>query len=581
MKITKDIQLNLLKLFNVVAVPQIHNGTNVSLLKSHGVVTDFPMSNVHVDAITEYYKPLDAKVLFGKTERETKSEFELITKQLFHYFEVYGLNSPGLFNLEVNEGQVIKLTFVKGLTINKIEDMILDLLYTNAPVKDIDVVKELINSLQVSFDFDKIQNNELRIVLFDYSKHVFKNGDDAVRYMCYKATDNAMLIKSKEVIDAVKQKQFPSMFFEKHEVPLAQVFNRHKKIIMAAKNKQTKTAINRISHLSKKVHVPIKESVNKKFVSMALESKVSNSTLYNILDSVSIRDKFKYLNLLEYKKLRSSADAFVIRNGKIHLEEGRKVYDLSKIEQVKNMVLKNLAEDFQHLKNKTILLDKNVDYGLPVSRKQTIGNLPFGTEVVVGKNAKISSGVYWRDEWGASDLDLSTIDNDGNRTGWGSYAGYDKKNPVTFSGDMTSAYDGAMEFMTSTNVDYGLFVNIYSGQTGAGFELVVGENGKDKWIVNTIIREKDVLKSRGNVIGFVKNNKFVVYQGRLNNDALSENKKSGAIAKRGSSDFMTVKKVFDSIGIKYSLDKEENVDYDYDLRYESFSYDKLENLLIK
>lgn len=581
MKITKEIQLNLLKLFNVVAVPETQNGINATLLQSHGVVTNFPMTNIHRDTITEYYKPLDAKVLFGKTERDTKSEFELITKQLFHYFEVYGLNTPGLFNLEVDEGKVIKLTFVKGLTISEIKTMILDLLYTNAPVKDTNVVKELIRDLQITFDFDKIKNNELRIVLFDYSKHVFKNGDDAVRYMCYKATDNAMLIKSKEVIEAVKQKPMPSMFFEKHDVQLAQVFNRHKKIIMSAKNKNTKTAINRISRLSKQKHVPINESVNKKFISMALESKVSKDTLFNILDTaVSIRDKFKYLNLLEYKKLRSSMDAFVIRNGKIHLKEGRKVYDQSKIEEVKNMILESLASDFLHLKNSSILLDKKVDYGLPVSRKQTIGNLPFGTEVSV-KDAKISSGVYWRDDWGAHDLDLSTIDNEGNRTGWGSYSGYDKTNPVTFSGDMTSAYDGAMEFMTSTDVDYGLFVNIFSGQTGAGFELVVGENGKDHWIKDAIIREKDNLKSRGNVVGFVKNDKFVVYYGRLNSDRWSDNKKSGAVVKRGSSEFWTVKKVFDHLGINYSLDKEENVVYDYDLSYESFSYDKLENLLLK
>jgi hypothetical protein len=580
MKITKDIQLNLLKLFNVMAVPQTSSITKTTLLSDYGVLTNFQISNIQKDAIMEYCKPLDVKVLFGKTERDEKSTLELINKQLLHYLEVYGLNSPGLFDLEVDEGEVIKLTFIKGLTIPEINDMILDLLYSNAPVKDTTMIQNLITSLQVSFDFDKIQNNELRIVLFDITKHVFNNGDDAVRYMCFKATDNSLLIKSKEVIDAVKLHKFPSAFFEKHDIQLAQVFNRHKKIIMSAKNPNTKTAINRISRLSKQKHVPIKESVNKKFISLALEQKVSIGTLFNILDSVSIRDKFKFLNLLEYKKMRSTMDAFIIRNGKIHLEEGRKVHDLSMIEKVKNMVLKSLEEDFLNLKDKTILLDNNVDYGLPVSRKQTIGNLPFGTEVHV-KNAKISSGVYWRNDWGATDLDLSTIDYTGKRTGWGSYSGYDKTNPVTFSGDMTSAYDGAMEFMTSNNVDYGLFVNIYSGSTGAGFELVVGENGKDRWIQNTIIREKDNLKSRGNVIGFVKNDKFIVYQGRLSSNYISGDKKSEVIVKRGASEWWTVKRLFDSIGIKYSLDKEENVSYDYDLSYESFSYDKLENILLK
>lgn len=575
MKIGKDIQLNLLKLFNVLAVPETKVGTNTTLLHDYGVVTDFPMSNIHKEVITDYFKPLDGIVLFGKTERDRKSSYELFTKQLFHYIEVYGLNSPGLFNLEVNEGKVIKLTFVKGLTISEIKTKILDLLYANAPVKDTKVIQELINDLQIQFDFDKIQNNELRIVLFDSTSHVFKNGDDAVRYMCYHATDIPMLIKSKEVLEAVKQKQFPAAFFKNHTVQLAQVFNRHKKIIMSAKNRYTRTEINKISRLSKTAHVPIVESINKKYVSLALDGNISS----DVLSKISIRDKFKYLNLLEYKKLQNSQDAFVIRNGKIHLKDGRKIYDHFNIEQVQNMVLDSLGKDLQFLNGKSILLDKNVDYGLPVSRKQTIGNLPFGTEVTVN-NAKISSGVYWRNEWGSTDLDLSTIDNSGKRTGWGSYSGYDKSNPVTFSGDMTSAYDGAMEFMTSTDVEYGLFVNIFSGSTGSGFELVVGKNGKDRWIEDAIIREKDNLKSRGNVIGFVKGDKFVVYYGRLNNDSWSVNDKSAAIVKRGSSEFWTVKKVFDHIGINYYLDNHENVDYDHDLRYESFSYDKLESLLL-
>jgi hypothetical protein len=575
MKIGKDIQLNLLQLFNVVAVPETKVGTNTTLLHSHGVVTDFPMSNIHQEVITEFFEPLNAIVLFGKNERDRKSSYELITKQLLHYIEVYGLNSPGLFNLEVNEGKVIKLTFVKGLTVSEIKTKILDLLYTNAPVKDAKVIRELIKSLQIQFDFDKIQNNELRIALFDSSTHVFENGDDAVRYMCYHATNIPMLIKSKEVLEAVKQKPFPVTFFKNHTLQLAQVFNRHKKIIMSAKNKFNRTEINKISRLSKTAHVPIVESVNKKYVSLALDGNISS----DVLSKISIRDKFKYLNLLEYKKLQNSQDAFVIRNGKIHLKDGRKIYDHANIEQVQNMVLDSLGKDLQFLNGKSILLDKNVDYGLPVSRKQTIGNLPFGTEVTVN-NAKISSGVYWRNEWGSTDLDLSTIDNSGKRTGWGSYSGYDKSNPVTFSGDMTSAYDGAMEFMTSTDVEYGLFVNIFSGSTGSGFELVVGKNGKDRWIEDAIIREKDNLKSRGNVIGFVKGDKFVVYYGRLNNDSWSVNDKSAAIVKRGSSEFWTVKKVFDHIGINYYLDNHENVDYDHDLRYESFSYDKLESLLL-
>jgi len=477
-----------------------------------------------------------------------------------------------LFNLEMNEGVIITPKFIKAVSIDEVAGMVRKLLYTNAPIKDTDQITFLINELDIDYDVNLIMNNELRIALYRKGD-VFTNGDDAVRYICYKTSEHPMLIKSKEVIDKVKTFN-DSKFIESHVHVLAQVFNRHKKIIMVCKNKRTKSVINRISKLSKTLHVPIVESVNKKFISLALGGKVDAS----VLNHVSVRDKFKYLNLLEYKLLQRKTDAFVIRNGKIHVKNDRKVFDVDKINDVKQMVIDSLANDFVHLKDKTILMDSEVDYGLPVSRKQTIGNLPFGTSVTI-EDGKISSGVYWENDWGATDLDLSTIDHEGNRVGWGQLSGYDKTNDVSFSGDMTYASEGAMEFMTSSTSDYGLFVNIFSGNRSAGYEIVVGRNGKNNWIKDVVIREKDTLKSRGCIVGFVNGNKYTLYSGTLNDNSWSVNGKSEAIVQRGAAKFWTVKELFSEIGINFVVDKEDGINYDYDMSYKGFSYDKLENLM--
>jgi hypothetical protein len=560
-----------LKLFNVIIADKA-SGIDTSMLQQSGVVTDFKITNDIKNVIEDNFKPLDVNVLFSKTYYDQASSFELIVKQVLHYVEVYGLHMPGLFNLEMNEGVIITPRFIKAVNTDEVACMVRKILYSNAPVKDTDMITLLISELGIDYEINKIQNNELKIVLYR-NGDVYDNGDDAVRYMCFSSTESPLLIKSKEVISAVASFD-DETFLENHIDVLANVFNRHKKIIMACKSKKTRTVINAISKRSKTMHIPIRESVNKTFISLALNGQVDDK----ILEKVSVRDKFKYLNLLEYKLLQRDTDAFVIRNGKIHIEPNRKVYDVDKINAVKDMVIRSLYDDFAHLAGKTILLDKDVDYGLPVSRKQTIGNLPFGTTVTI-EGGKISSGVYWRNEWGATDLDLSTIDHSGNRTGWGQYSGYDKNNDVSFSGDMTYADDGAMEFMTSKKSNYGLFVNIFSGNSSAEYEIVVGRNGKSNWIKDVVIREKDKLKARGSIIGFVNDNKYTLYSGALNQNLISSDSKYSSIVQRGAAKFWTVKELFSTIGIDFVVDNEDGITYDYDMSYSGFSYDKLENLM--
>jgi hypothetical protein len=351
------------------------------------------------------------------------------------------------------------------------------------------------------------------------------------------------------------------------------VFHRHKNLILAAKTAENRSAINKISRLAKTEHVAINEPASKRFIAEAYAGRGATVT------SLSVRDKFKLLNLLNYKLLGNTADAFVIRNGKVHVEQDRKVLAQNKLIVISKGILKSLAIDLKPLKDAKILLDENVDYGLPISRKQVIGQLPFGTTVTPNGDT-ISSGVYWENGWGASDLDLSAVDAKGNRTGWGQYSGYTSQD-VVFSGDLTSAVNGAMEFMTSKTSrqePYALFVNVFRGKIGTKFALVVGSKSKDKWIVEPVLREVGELNSRGNIIGFVKNGKFVVYMCRMNGAYWSVGSREAAIVARGMADFWTVRSLFDALDIPYSTKREEGVNYTHNLTYSGFSFDKLETL---
>jgi hypothetical protein len=536
-----------------------------------GVVTDFAPTYEQSEVLLEACKPLDLITLFTREERESDTLDHLLVKQILHYIEVYGLDAPGLFNLEVNNGQLISMRFVQGITRSELAVKVQELLYTNAPIKDTVQLRRIIYAYDVKFNLNEIKNNEMRVLLYN-GDVAFDSGDDAVRLMCQAATGETLLIKSPEVIKAIGTVKFDPHFFVMHELPLAQVFNRHKKIILAAKNSMTAHAINRIARKSKTRHVPIKESVAKTFVHRALLGEEPD--IVDHLGLISLRDKFKFLNLLAQKKLQSQTAAFKIRNGKVHIRTDRRVYDLKRITQLENCVLDSLNYDLKISKDTNILLDRHVDYGLPISRKQTLGNLPFGTKVTSDGN-EISSGMYWENDWGATDLDLSTIDMDGKRVGWGGMSGYNHRD-IIFSGDVTDARHGAVEFMTSRNQDYGLFVNIYSGKIGSKMELVVGSNRtKDKWIDNALIREKHTLNSSGSVIGFVKGKTFVVYAGRLNNKRISG---ADPIINESRVDFWTLGKLFSACGVNFDVDRQDGIVYDHDLSYESFSLDKLEEL---
>jgi hypothetical protein len=566
---------DVLDLFNCLVVGKHQLGGPPCLTHANiGVVTDFDPNEAQSDALVAFHQPIDTRTLFTREERDTASLEHLIAKQVLHYIEVYGLGAPGLFNLEAQNGTLVTMRYVKGITVDELAVKVQDLLYANAPVKNAVQVKRIIEWYGLTFDINRVVNNELRVALWNDELDAFKSGDDAVRYLCYEATGETLLIKSPEVIVAVMAVPWLPYFFDIHALPLAQVFNRHKALILAAKNKATASAINRISRLSKTRHVPVRESAAKTFVSRALTGELGAAEATQILNKVSLRDKFKFLNLLAQKRVQNDTASYKIRNGKMFTRGERPVYDLKAIGAVEAAVLNILASDLAHLKGQTILLDKNVDYGLPVSRKQTVGNLPFGTQVTSDSN-EISSGMYWENAWGARDLDLSTIDMEGNRTGWGQWGGYGDNN-IIFSGDLTDAREGAMEFMTSRDEDYGLFVNIYSGKLGSEMELVIGSNRtKKQWIDEALIREKHTLNSRGSVIGFVKSKTFVVYAGRLSNSRVSGD---NPIVNESRADFWTLQRLFSALGVNFDVDRDAEVEYNHDLSYSSFSLDKLETV---
>lgn len=555
-----------------------------------GIILDFEPNAAHEAAIKAYARDAHVSTMFSVDEVNNLSTDEKITKQIMHYVLQFGTGYAFDVVRSTDDSSTVTLTLIRGVTKDELQKLIDAILYANRPVKDSQILAAIIRYYDLAYDINKIKNNELRVILFDIKKDRFADGDDAVRYIVNTLTDSDLLIKSEKVIAEVKENaaKLPLRFLENHKLPLAQVYNRHKRLIMAvkigSKDSQVKSVINQISRLSKDEHKPIAMPKSKTFVADALSpsngvftalGKLKQKYDYKNLKSFSLRDKFKLLNLLEFKKNKSTTDIFVIRNGRVHLAENRPVYENDQIQSAINMLLMSISTDLSPLRDTVIVLPKDIDYGLPISRKQSVGNLPYGTKVVV-HDKEISSGVYWKDEWGARDIDLSCIDEDGNRTGWGIYAGYNRgaTTGVQFSGDVVSAPNGAMEFLTSSQENYGLFANIFNGEIGSKIQVVVGRKARKNWIEETFIREELSLKSRGNIIGFVRGKEFTLFYGRMNESRVSSARNKVMIQKALAMKW-TVKSLFNALNIAY-VDTAEKADFD--LSYASFTYDKLESL---
>lgn len=573
------MQKELLDYFKVMVVADSTTKVLNYKFMTKGILLNFISKSDQEAAIKEYVRDAHATTMFSVEEVNNLSTDEKIVKQLSHYALQFGTNYTLDVMRSADGSDIMTVTLIRGVTKAELQLLIDDSLYSNRPVKDSKILAAIIKHFKLGYDVNKIKNNELRVILFDAAKDIFANGDDAVRYIVNMCSESDLLIKSKDVIAAIQLNadKLPTKFLQNHKQVLAQVYNRHKRLIMAikvgTKARASKSVINAIGHLSKTAHKPVMIAANKTFVSDALKAKRYS---YSNLDKFNLRDKLKILNLLEFKKLGSSTDIFVIRNGRVHLAEDRPVYSGNQLQGVIDKVLVSIGKDLSYLKDKVIVLPNDIDYGLPISRKQSVGNLPFGTKVNADSR-EISSGVYWKNDWGARDIDLSAVDEEGNRTGWGSRLGYDRggKTGVQFSGDIVNAPDGAMEFLTSSHENYGLFANIFSGEVGCKIQVVVGKKQRAQWMEETFIREELSLKSRGNIVGFVQGKMFTLFYGRMNESHVSSARNKVMIQKALSMKW-TLKTLLDHFSIAYVEQAEKP---DYDLSYASFTFDKLEALL--
>ena len=463
-----------LKLFN--AVVSKTSQTNPFVSKDGYIIT--PNALWAKDQIVSFYKN---ETLNGNDLNKTfhkswviiqeSPRWKLALEQITHYMSTYGSDFQDEIYIpdEVLDIPDVKLSYkvIKAYSPEVMIEKCLSLLKSGIALKEEtinDLLTILVDELGYSFTGDEgIKNKEAIVKIADLYNILPKDTMEFFRYIIYRATGESLLIKSDDVISQIKNGNFnPAAQFNMIGLEkLSEIFNRFKPLFLAFKSKCPKT-INKISKLSKKHHKPMVQNP----LNHVTYSLLNDNDLH-WLDNATPFALFKAVSACYTRANGQDSFVYRIRNGKSWTKNGH----LSEVAEPNLFTLLHYMKKRFDLTGKKIFLPKNVEYALPTSEKMFVGNVPTGTRF---SGKKMAVGIYWENAWGARDLDLSGL-NVGGKIGWN--ADY-KQGNFLYSGDITSAPNGAVEYLYAKNgLSEPTLVknNVYSGSDTCEYKIIIGK----------------------------------------------------------------------------------------------------------
>ncbi|WP_299679722.1 hypothetical protein [uncultured Dokdonia sp.] len=403
----------------------------------------------------------------------TNTRKELWMEQIKHYVSTYGSNFQDVMYIpnEIIDIPDTKLAFkvIKGYSNKEMTEKCLYLLQSGIALKE-DTIDEVLTILvdELSYHFtgdENINNKEAIVKIADLYGVLPKNNIAFLRYIIYKATGESLLIKSKDTVETIiasnynPTEQFAEFGLEK----LAEIFNRFKPLFLAFKAKCPKI-INKISKLSKTHHKPLITNPLNLVTSVLL---LEEDTHW--LDNATPFALFKALSACYTRMNGQHAFAYRIRNGKSFIKNNN----------VSGVIWPNYYFIIAYLKNKFDFSGKKfffpagVEYALPTSEKMYVGNIPTGSKFFADS---LAVGIYWENQWGAHDIDVSGL-HIGGKIGWN--ASYKKgKGELIYSGDITDAPNGAVEYIyAQKGLKEPTLINsnVYDGSSNCEYKMIIGK----------------------------------------------------------------------------------------------------------
>lgn len=436
-----------------------------------------------------------------------KSRFDLFVEQVIHYMGTYGMASIGekpitlvpVQELNIPDVDVSKLK----VTVIRLVD---DVEIANAVNETMTTAKtpsnRVVAGIKALIPFftapvDDIRSFELAIIAYDHLGSVPTDPKMFLRYLIYKTTGETLVVNSHRAAQNIKSHAasdtgLACRLLSRANMPgLASIFLRHKNLFLAYKAYDgCKPIINRLRRLADTYHKPMSDVNVKNAIQLVLGGsyteakslipKMDNRELVKVLNAVSAR-----LNMTD-----TTPGVFNVRTGRSYCKadafEPLTSAEFDVLNQYSDWLLYELANRLRPtISGKTFYIPEYVEYTVPTTEKQFMGNFPWGTAFSTECNdfnpsAPTTIGVQWvnPDEEDWVDLDLHCFTADGHHFGWNSDF-YGEDGQVIYSGDMTNAPapTGAAEAFWVKNVHVPIIftLNEYRGPMNMNFKLALSQ----------------------------------------------------------------------------------------------------------
>lgn len=423
---------------------------------------------------------------------ESKAFQERLADQFKHYHTTYGLRSLGIETdfmyvphnwKELNLPERVKFNIVTGVSVDVLIDSCLKLFATGVAMKQetIEDVITVLDGCDYSYTGnEQIANKEARMFIFDKTNTTPTDAEDLFRFIVFKATGNTSIVKDKATFEALKTSNYTLPTLTDNQIrELSKSFNRRKEYWLSIKsaNQLNSAVVNKISRYSKKHHEPLQQDIFNNLTQLMSNGSIDMKELKNSLNEVPVFRVIRALNGLGIKLNDPEYSLYNIRNGKNFVKpNNKKSSNLKKKKKVYSLLSDHILSKIDQ--SKKVYIPDGVEYALPTSEKQFVGEVPnFSTIEVESGDRHLLIGVYWKNNnFSYVDYDLSAQSISGGKVGWNSEW---KNNGLTYSGDVTDAPKGAAEWMVvkdGLDESYQIVNNLYgaNGEEFPEFTIMVG-----------------------------------------------------------------------------------------------------------
>ena len=487
---------------------------------------------------------------------------ELRLHQVLHYLSIFSHQEDGscFGNIPVdkestylpneyvgldNDQDPIKFTIVYPITVDELVEKVKGLVFGIALKQEtIELLMEIIPSYTNRFSIDDFKNKEIKSYLIDAGYYTPSNAIDLIRYIYYKKTGSTLLISSKYNkqdfnVNSYRynSSELLASFAENYGVEtIARTFNRYRDfwIMLKKDSKANAKIINKASKLAKTLNVPCKQLPLDNIASPFVLDKDAIKEL----KKVTVFKKISLYNYLLNELTPSEYKLYNIRNGKIFVKESKETKYPSVVARRLVLIANSIREELKDkVEGKKFLLSKYVQYAVPTSEKNFIGNIPICSKISATDN--FSFGIHWFNlPNNRVDLDLHA-ESKNIHIGWNCDL---RNSAATHTGDVTNAPlpNGGAEavyfkdqfvddtavitinnYTSADNITTNLFFNWFNDDKVLNKDSILDINSDTLYIKDFVIKDDEMM------LGFVRSDEegkkdFIFYSSRLGDRIVSK-----------------------------------------------------------